>query len=294
MPSSDLPAELRSEYPFEPRRLDFDGLRYAYVDEGAGSPILFVHGNPTWSFAWRHVIRELSGNYRCLAVDHLGMGLSDKPAHYEYRIAQHIENLCRLITELDLHGITLVGHDWGGCIGMGAAGRMPDRFDRFVMMNTAAFRSQLIPWRIAACRIPVLGPLGVRGLNLFAGAALTMAVEHHERMTPAVKRGYLYPYDSWAHRIAVQRFVEEIPLDASHPSYQTLVEVEQGLEQFRDRPFQLIWGERDWCFTTAFLEEWQRRFPAADVLRLPDAGHYVFEDAWECIVPKLKEILPSA
>lgn len=288
-----LPAELRQEYPFELRSLDFDGARYAYVDEGTGPTVLFVHGNPTWSFAWRRLIQNLSPEYRCVAVDHMGMGLSGMPVDGDYRIARHIENLCRLIEELDLREITLVGHDWGGCLGMGAAARLPDRFQRFVMMNTAAFRSRRIPLRIAVCRIPIFGALAVRGLNLFSRAALRMAVAHHERMTAIVKRGYLYPYDSWSRRAAVHRFVLEIPLRPEHPSYGTLVEVEQGLERFQSHPLLLIWGERDWCFTTEFLDEWQRRFLHAETLRLSDAGHYVFEDAYERLIPRLREFLRS-
>ena len=219
------------------------------------------------------------------------MGLSDKPQNYEYTIDQHISNLCRVIEFLDLKNITLVGHDWGGCIGMGAAGRLPERFKQFVMMNTAAFRSQEIPLRIAVCRIPVLGKFGVQGLNLFAGAAVTQAVEKKERMTPVVKQGYLFPYNNWANRIAVHRFVQEIPLKPSHPTYKTLVEVEENLQQFKDHPFLLPWGEKDWCFTTNFLDEWERRFPNAQTLRIPDAGHYVFEDAHEVILPAVEEFL---
>ena len=105
---------------------------------------------------------------------------------------------------------------------MGAAGKLPDRFSRFVLCNTAAFRSQAIPFRIALCRIPILGAVGVRGFNLFSRAALFMAVE--KKLSPVAKAGYLLPYDSWSHRIAVHRFVQDIPLDESHPSYQTLVE----------------------------------------------------------------------
>ncbi len=288
-----LPDSLREEYPFDPKSAEIDGHRYSYIDEGTGSPILMVHGNPTWSFAWRNFVKHFSANHRCLAVDHLGMGLSEKPQDYAYTIEQHISNLCSLIEHLDLQNITLVGHDWGGCIGMGAAGRMPERFSRFVMMNTAAFRSQEIPFRIALCRIPMLGAVGVRGFNLFAGAAVSQAIEKKDRMTDTIKKGYLFPYDNWANRIAVHRFVQEIPLKESHPTYKTLVDVEAGLGQFADHPFLLPWGEKDWCFTTNFLDEWEKRFPKADVLRIPDAGHYVFEDAHEVILPRMEEFFSS-
>ncbi|WP_437206694.1 alpha/beta fold hydrolase [Planctomicrobium sp. SH664] len=286
-----LPPDILSEYPFVPRSLDLDGLRYSYVDEGQGPVLLFVHGNPTWSFAWRNFIKDLSKDYRCIAVDHLGMGLSDKPQNYGYRIDQHIANLGRLVQGLDLREITLIGHDWGGCIGMGAAGCAPQRFKQFVMLNTAAFRSQEIPLRIAVCRIPLFGALGVRGLNLFSQAALGMAVEDSSRMTSAIRHGYLFPYSSWSNRLAVHRFVQEIPLKESHPTYQTLVNVENSLAQFRQHPWLLMWGERDWCFTTNFLNEWIERFPQAEVLRLPQAGHYVFEDAPEQLIARLRQFL---
>ena len=174
-----------------------------------------------------------------------------------------------------------------------AAVREPSRFARLVLFNTAAFRSQAIPFRIAVCRWPWLGPLGVRGFNLFARAAISMAVERHERMTPAVRRGFLAPYGNWHDRVAVQRFVEDIPLSPEHPSYETLVELEEGLPILRDKPLLLIWGERDWCFTPAFRQEFERRFPEAEVLRLEAAGHYVFEDAVEEIVPRLRQFFSA-
>ena len=122
------------EYPFESHWLDLDGVRMHFVDEGPrdGEPVLCVHGNPTWSFIWRRLIRELSPQRRVIAVDHIGCGFSDKPQEYPYRLEQHVTNLRRLIESLDLKNITLVGHDWGGCIGMGAATEVPDRFARFV------------------------------------------------------------------------------------------------------------------------------------------------------------------
>ena len=287
-----LPPAVAAEYPFESKSIELaGGHRLHYVDEGSGDVLLCVHGNPTWSFAWRSVVREFSSTHRVIAIDHLGCGLSDKPQNHDYCLANHIANLQTLIEKLDLQNITLLAHDWGGAIGMGAAGRMPERFARFVLFNTGAFRSQLIPLRIAVCRIPFFGTFALRGLNAFSRAALTMAVEKHERMTPAIKAGYLAPYDSWSNRVAVNRFVKDIPLKESHPSWPTLVEVETGLEQFQQHPMLLVWGEKDWCFTTAFLDEFERRFPQAETLRISDAGHYVFEDAPEVFLPKVREFL---
>jgi pimeloyl-ACP methyl ester carboxylesterase len=280
-----------AEYPFASHFFDLDGLRYHYIDEGSGSTLLMVHGNPTWSFAWRNLIKALSPHYRLLAIDHIGCGFSDKPQDYDYRLAQHVANLDRFVTGLDLKKITLFGHDWGGAIGMGAAATQPDRFSRFVLFNTGAFRSTRIPLRISVCRIPLFGAFAIRGLNLFSLAALKMAVAKPERMTPAIRAGYLAPYDNWHDRVAVLRFVEDIPLSAAHPSYATLTKIEESLPEFRNRPMLLVWGEQDWCFTTDFLDEFLRRFPEAQTLRLPDAGHYVFEDAHEQIVPRVEQFL---
>jgi cis-3-alkyl-4-acyloxetan-2-one decarboxylase len=282
-----------TEYPFQSHFLEIDGLRYHYLDEGQGQPLLMVHGNPTWSFAWRRLIMDLARNYRVLAVDHIGCGFSDKPQDYPYILSRHIANLSRFVTELDLRKISLFAHDWGGAIGMGVADELPDRFERFVLFNTAAFRSKRIPWRISICRIPVLGALAVRGLNAFSRAALFMAVAKHERMTEDVESGYLAPYDNWHNRVAVLRFVQDIPLSPRHRSYPALISVEEGLARFRNSPMLLVWGEKDWCFTTAFLDEFQRRFPQAETLRIADAGHYVFEDAHEQIIPRVREFLQA-
>jgi pimeloyl-ACP methyl ester carboxylesterase len=284
-------SDWRALYPFESREVRLGGLRYHYVDEGAGEVILCVHGNPTWSFYWRELIRGLSPKYRVIAVDHIGCGLSDKPRRYPYKLDWHIHNLTDLVEQLDLRDITLVAHDWGGAIGLGAAIDYPERFRRFVILNSAAFRSRRMPWRIRACRVPVLGRIAVQGFNAFARAALRMAVTKHERMTPAVRAGLLAPYDSWAHRQAIYRFVQDIPMLRVHPSYPRLVEIEERLGHLEDHPWMFIWGMRDWCFTPAFLERFLEFIPRAEVHRLEDAGHYVMEDAHERVVPLVEQFL---
>lgn len=277
----------RRLYPFASRRLRIGGHGYHYLDEGQGQAVVLVHGNPTWSFYWREVIKGLRARYRVVVPDHIGCGLSDKPdpKSYSYRLEQRISDLVALIEALDLRRITLVGHDWGGAIGMGAALALPDRFTRFVLLNTAAFRSRGCPWRIRICRMPVVGCLAVQGLNLFARAAIRMAACHRQRMTPSVRAGLLAPYDCWRHRLAIYRFVLDIPLHPRHPSFGTLAAIEAGLATFRHHPVCLIWGMRDWCFTPSYLERFREFFPDAEVHRLADAGHYVVEDAYERIVP---------
>lgn len=281
-----------AQYPFSPQRMTVAGnYRLSYVDEGRGQPVVFVHGNPTWSYLFRNLIADLCTVCRCIAPDHLGCGYSDKPSGYAYRLHNHIENLESLLDQLQIDRCTLVVHDWGGAIGMGWAVRHPDRVDRLVVMNSAAFRSDRIPLRIAVCRWPLVGPLLVRGFNVFARAAVHMAVTG--RLAPAVAAGFLQPYDSWANRIAILRFIQDIPLRPGHPSWNDLLVVEQGLSRLAAKPMLLCWGGRDFCFTRHFYDEWQRRFPGADSHYFADAGHYLLEDALEQILPLVRQFVPA-
>lgn len=286
-----MAADWRSLYPFTSQFLPWDGPRYHYLDEGSGLPLLMVHGNPTWSFYWRNLVLGLRERYRAVVPDHIGCGLSDKPADYPYRLTQHVANLVRLIEHLDLRSLTLLAHDWGGPIGLGAALQVPQRVARVILFNTGAYPPPYVPLRIRLCRTPVVGPWAIRRWNLFARAALTMAVCRRERMTPAVRAGLLAPYDSWEHRVAIHRFVADIPLTRRHPTWQALAEIEAGLPTLADRPVALIWGMRDWCFRPACLERFVRVFPQAEIHRLDDAGHYVIEDAYERILPLVGQFL---
>lgn len=245
-----------------------------------------LHGNPTWSFYFRDLIEGVSDSCRAVAPDHMGCGLSDKPQDYDYSLRRHIDNLETLLVDhLDLHDITLVMHDWGGAIGCGFAVRYPKRVSGLVLMNTAAFLIPDCPRRIRACRLPVIGPLVVRGFNGFARSALRMATEHPERFTSEVRQGYLSPYNSYANRIALLRFVQDIPLQSGHPTWKTLGDIEKGLHKLENRPVMVCWGDKDFCFTPRFRKLWQRHFPDADIHAFEDAGHYVLEDAKEYIIP---------
>ena len=296
---SDL-VQVRALYPFESHWLDLDvGLdcvRMHYLDEGPrdAPSVVMLHGNPTWSFCYRTLIPELSKQYRVVVPDHVGCGLSDKPQRYPYTLAQHIENVERLIARLNLSNITLVLHDWGGAIGMGYATHYPDNVKGFVVFNTAAFYQPRLPKRIKACRIWPFGDLAIRGFNGFARLALRWATAHPERFTPQVRAGYLAPYNNWRNRIATLRFVQDIPFEKRHRSRRTLEEIEAGLLTFQNHPMLIIWGGQDFCFTTKdFLSEWQKRFPDAEVHVIEDAGHYVVEDAHEHIVPLMEAFLAA-
>ena len=287
MPSNNL----KALYPFESHFLNLGGIRYHYLDEGRGEPIVMLHGNPTWSFYYRRLILDMRSKYRVIAPDHIGCGLSDKPQHYQYTLERHIANLEVLMEHLGLKKITLVMHDWGGPIGMGYAVRHPAVVERFVILNTVAFWSPHIPIFLRLCRLPVFGPIAIRGLNLFAVVAARVACRHRERMTEEVRAGYLFPYDSYASRIAVLRFVQDIPVNSNHPTHGLLRSIESGLAQFQHHPMIIIWGGKDPVFTGLLLESWKERFPGAIVKEIKDAGHYVVEDAYERIIPWMHEFL---
>jgi haloalkane dehalogenase len=286
-------------YPFASRWLDVDGLRLHYLDEPAGESagrrretLLFVHGNPTWSFHWRALIVALQSKYRCIAPDHLGCGLSDRP-HRLLTLAEHVENLAALVERLDLEHVTLVAQDWGGAIGLGAMLRTPARLERIVLFNTGAFPPPYIPWRIRACRLPLVGRLAVQGGGIFNRAALRMTLARRKRLDPDVAAAYLAPYDSWANRRAIYGFVKDIPSSPHEPTWQSLADIERGLASLADRPALLVWGMRDWCFHPDCLERFERAWPKAEVHRLADVGHWVLEDAPEEAVPLVEQFLTA-
>jgi haloalkane dehalogenase len=290
----EIPGHL---YPFEKHWLDLDGLRYHYLDEGSGEAVVAVHGNPTWSFYYRDLVRELRADYRVVVPDHMGCGLSDKPGDdvYDYSLNRRIEDFSRLMDDLGIDDINLVVHDWGGMIGLGWAARNPERVKRLVVLNTAAFhlpKSKTFPWQLWMVRDTPLGPLMVRGLNAFARGASRVACTR-KKLTKDVRDAYCAPYDSWADRIATLRFVQDIPLGPGDRGYDIVSDTAARLETFRDRPVLVCWGDKDFVFDHHFLAEWQRIFPDAEVHRFPDCGHYILEDASEEIIPLIRQFLAA-
>ncbi len=263
-----------------------------YIDEGVGPVVIMLHGNPTWSFYYRNLVKQLSAaGFRCIVPDHIGCGLSDKPKNYNYTLKQRIEDVEGLIDHLGIDQFSLVMHDWGGAIGCGVAGRRPQALQKLVLLNTGAFRSKRIPLRIAAIKVPGLGEAIIRGLNGFAGPAATMAAK--VPLKPAVKRGMLWPYRSWSDRVAVWNFVKDIPLNESHSSYETLAEVEAGLAKLADKPVQLVWGAKDFCFSMHFYERFREFFPSAESVVYPKLGHYILEDAGADAWQKIEDFLSA-
>jgi cis-3-alkyl-4-acyloxetan-2-one decarboxylase len=294
--SRDPEGERVALYPFTGRHLEIGGFRLHYLDEGAGDPVVMLHGNPTWSFYYRNLVLALRGDYRVVAPDHIGCGLSDKPemGRYPYTLERRVQDLDELLERIGVREkITLVLHDWGGMIGMAWAHRRPERVKRFVVLNTGAFHlpaGKRFPWPLWFCRNPLTGPFLVRGLNAFCRAAVHWCATRRP-MPKEVRAGYLAPYDSWRNRVAVLRFVQDIPLRPGDSGYDLVSEVQEGLCRFRDVPMLICWGEKDFVFDRHFLDEWRRRFPRAEVHAFADAGHFVLEDAGDEIIPLVRDFL---
>jgi cis-3-alkyl-4-acyloxetan-2-one decarboxylase len=280
------------------RNLDRGGLRYHYLDEGEGEPVVMVHGNPTWSFYYRRLVEGLRSSYRTIVPDHIGCGLSDKPddSRYDYTLESRIADLEALVEHLGLDGgLTLVVHDWGGAVGLGYATRHPEQVARLVVLNTAAFhlpRTKTFPWPLWLCRDTPVGAYLVRGVNAFCRG--TARVGCTRRPLPRdVRDAYCAPYDSWEHRIAVLRFVQDIPLRPGDRSYDLVTRMQNELPRLAGVPTLIGWGMKDFVFDHHFLAEWVRRFPGAEVHRFARAGHYVLEDEGEQIVPLVRAFLSA-
>jgi len=287
---------LFKHYPFAGNILDLDGLRYHYLDEGSGVPVVMLHGNPSWSFYYRTLVLALRDRYRCIVPDHIGCGLSDKPGddRYDYTLARRVDDLERLLDHLEIkEKITLVLHDWGGMIGMAYAVRRPEMIGRLVILNTGAFHlphGKPFPPALRICRDTPLGTLLVRGFNAFSRAASYVGCKRNP-MSAELRTLYQLPYDSWQNRIATLRFVRDIPLRPGDRAYDLVTSVADGIHNCRNLPMLICWGELDFVFDRHFLAEWRKRFPDADIHRFADCGHYILEDAAEDVVPLIASFL---
>ncbi|WP_236919004.1 alpha/beta fold hydrolase [Ereboglobus luteus] len=298
-PHSSRPDWLRALYPFAQNTFVTPrGARMNYADEGprTDEAVLMLHGNPTWSFFYRDIIRALSPSLRCIAPDHIGMGLSEKPSarDYPYTLAQRIADIETLVASLNLRRIHLIVHDWGGAIGFGFATRHPEKIGRITILNTAAFPDIHMPARIGLCRAPLgIGALIVRGFNGFAWPATWMTM-HRRKLTPDEKRAYLFPHNNWANRVAVHEFVRDIPMSPAHPTHATLTAIERNLPLLVANPKLIVWGGADFCFNDHFYNRWRKVYPEAATHHFPDVGHYLLDDGGEEVRAKIVQFFTQS
>jgi cis-3-alkyl-4-acyloxetan-2-one decarboxylase len=286
------------DYPFTGQHFEVrPGIRMHYLDEGPRDApvVLMLHGNPSWSYYWRRLVLALRGRYRCIVPDHVGMGLSDKPddAAYAYTLQSRVDDLNTLLQRLGSErDITLAVHDWGGMIGFGWALTHADAIKRLIITNTASFplpAAKAMPWQLNLGRNTWLGALLIRGVNAFAAGAAKQGVV--TPMPADVRRAYCAPYDSWAHRIATLRFVQDIPLSPADRAWSLVEAAGRKLPEFADRPALLGWGLQDFVFDQHFLDGFTRALPKAEVHAYADAGHYVLEDKHAVLISKIVEFL---
>jgi haloalkane dehalogenase len=276
MSSPDVPAWLDTrEFPFAQHYFSSPVGRMHFVDEGAGRPIVFVHGNPAWSFMFRHQIKALAGTHRCIAPDHIGFGLSDKPHAWSYLPSEHAANLEALLESLDLHDLTLVIGDWGGPIGISYALRHPDRIRDILVSNTWMWsvRSQ-VKFRLFSAYMG--GPLGrylIRSRNSFAKSGFKGAFGDPRRLRPEIHEQYIRPFDVPEDRKGSWVLPKQII--AASPWLEELWARRAVLQEKR---FLFVWGMKDVGFGEKELQRWARQFPRGRVVRFPDGGHFLAEE----------------
>jgi haloalkane dehalogenase len=282
---AERPAWLdRGLYPFEDHYADIAGCRVHYVDEGSGPLLLMLHGNPTWSFLYRDLVKGLRDRFRCVAIDYPGFGLSTAPEDYGFTPAEHAAIVEQLVLELDLRDVTPVVQDWGGPIGFAVAGRHPDRFSGFVIGNTFAWP---VTGRLSVELFSRLmgGPIGghlIRRRNFFVERVLPGGVRRH-KLPEEVMAAYRGPFPTIESRKPLHVLPREI-LGSSD----FLAEVERGLPVLSDRPALIVWPTKDVAFGETERERFESLFPRHRTVTLEGAGHYIQEDAPEEIVAAIR------
>ncbi len=283
-------------FPFAPHYHEVNGFAMHFVDEGTGEPIVLVHGDPTWGYLWRRFIPPLARRRRCVVPDHMDMGKSGVPEDpYPYRLHHHVANLESLLRHLDLRGMTLVLHDWGGPVGLGVATRHPDQVKRLVLMNTWAFA----PWpggpfpRLLELIRSDRGERFVLEKDGYVEPALLGTTHHPEHLTPTVLKGYRAPFPTPASRRALLCWSRDIPVREADPSYGEMKRIEEGLALLAGTPALLVWGMRDPVLSVEVLRRWQRVLPRAAALEIEDASHFLQEDAPEQVLRGIERFLDA-
>jgi len=263
------------EYPFAARWFDAPNGRMHFIDEGDGRPIVLLHGNPTWSFQFRNVVKALRGSRRCIAPDQLGFGLSEKPTTYSYLPVEQARNFAAFMDSLDLHDVTLVVGDWGGPVGLSWALDHPDRVSSLVITNTWMW-SVRDDWYYRAFSGFMGGPVGrllIRHRNFFAGSFLMRAYGDRSKLTPAIHRHYLEPLGTPDERIGSAVFPREII--GSSDWLESLWDRRSALSSAK---VLIAWGTSDIAFRDKELQRWESLFPDRTTIRYEGCGHVVAEE----------------
>jgi len=279
----------RSQYPFAAHSMGLTDGTVHYVDEGTGEVLLFVHGTPTWSYEFRHLIKVLAKRYRCIAVDHLGFGLSGRPAGFAYSPEAHAAVLREFVDRLGLDRFTLVVHDFGGPIGLPLALDRPSRVARVIMMNTWAWPLDDDPRMAKGARL-IGGAIG-RMLYRYANASLKLimpsAYGDKKKLTPAIHAHYLNVFSDRDARVLVLHALAKSLL-GSRAHYQSLLD---RIGSLRQMPVLIIWGMKDTAFQPYQLARWRALVANAVVVEVPGAGHWPHEEEPAAVVAAIERFL---
>ena len=274
-------------WPFAPRYLEQDGRRMHYVDEGAGDPVLLLHGEPTWGFLYRRMIPPLSAVGRVIAPDLFGFGRSDKPlSQDEYTYDGHYRSLERLALELDLRGLTIVVHDWGGPIGLRLAISHPERVERLVILNTGVgVGAPSEPW----LRFREL----VRAVGTDFTASRLVQVASVTQLDDDAIRGYDAPFPVAEAKSGPLAFPELVPTERDHPSAAAMLDVRDALGRW-EKPALVLFSDSDRVFSPAHAELMAAHIPGALPAEIvAGAGHFLQEDRGEEIAERVVRFLAS-
>ncbi|MBI3794028.1 MAG: alpha/beta fold hydrolase [Nitrospinae bacterium] len=274
-----------SLFPFKSNFMELDGCNIHYVDVGSGPTLLLLHGNPTWSFLYRNIIKALSPRFRCVAPDYPGFGLSSARNGYGFTPSEHSAILEKFTDKLGLSDVTMMVQDWGGPIGMGLAVRRPEMFRAFVIGNTWAWpvNGDAHFEQFSKFMGGMVGRFLIRRLNFFVGVILVKNAMPHNFTLEEIAM-YRGPFPTPKSRDPLAIFPKQI-LEAR--AY--LAEVEKGLSSLSSRPALLVWGDKDVAFREKELNRWQSIFPAAKTVMLTGAGHYIQEAVPERITDAITE-----
>lgn len=279
----------RQAYPFQSRYQPLSAGEMHYVDEGGGDPVLLVHGTPTWSFEYRHLINALSKHHRCIAPDHLGFGLSERPAGFAYTPEAHAAALGEFVDRLGLDRVTLVVHDFGGPIGLPLALRLQSVVARIVVLNSWAWPLDDDPEMVRAARL-VGGAVG-RWLYQYANIEFRLIVPSaygdRRKLTSAILRQYSSAFDDRPARGQVLHTLATALL-GSRAHYQSVLE---GMPTLRALPVLIVWGLKDSFFKPHYLARWQQLLPEAKVVTLPKAGHWPHEEEPARVIEEIARFL---
>ncbi len=276
-------------YPFTSRYVDVGGFKMHYVDEGRGPVVLLIHGNPTWSFYYRDLIKRLSTTCRVIAPDHVGCGLSDRPKGKHFRAKDRVAHLKALVDHLGLSSYSIVMHDWGGAIGTTLAIQNLAAVEKLVYFNTTLTETESLPFFIRLSARPPMGRFITQSTKIFLKLATDFGVG--KKLPKRVKQGYLFPYRSRKDRVAIWDFVQDIPFNIDHPTYIGMMDIGRAVPELAKKPIKIMWGLKDPCFHSEMLTQLVRLFPNAEVTEYPNASHLVVEDETDSISRALEEFI---